>query len=66
MPRSSATPASISLSRHATMSARRQESAYNSCCNARIALKRTCLSLRHGCMAEKHSSNLCRNSCDAG
>lgn len=36
------------------------------CCNAWIALRRIWLSLRHGCMAEKHSSNLCKNSCDGG
>jgi hypothetical protein len=55
-----------SRGRYATMSARRQGPAHNSCCNAWIALRRIWLSLRHGCMAEKHSSNLCKNSCDGG
>jgi hypothetical protein len=65
-PRNRATPASVAVSRYATMSARWQGPAHNSCCNAWIALRRIWLSLRHGCMAEKHSSHLCKNSCDGG
>ena len=65
-PRNSATPASVAVSRYATMSARRQGPAHSRCCNAWIALRRIWLSLRHGRMAEKHSSNLCKNSCDGG
>lgn len=67
-PRNRATPASVALSPESVRDDERQTAGASTqqCCNAWIALRRIWLSLRHGCMAEKHSSNLCKNSCDGG